>query len=357
VAVGLLCEYTSPTVGTVAAMMKILSPVDNLEEIDPLIKAGANEFYCGLLTVEWHNQYIAGSINRRPGGRANFTTFAELGRCVNIAHSHDIPVFLTLNEHYYIPQQYPFIWYYIDRVLAIGVDGLLVADLALLIQLHQKKINTKIMISTGGNTFNSETVRFYQELGASRIIFPRHLTIAEITGIITGTANIEYEVFILNSRCPNVDGLCTFHHGLADPSIEPLFDNACILPYDITVGTAGDGEVNPAAWQRQHIWQTVHVDDHPCGACAVYEFSQIGITSLKIVGRGNSTARKLADITFIKSLLDFLDTKPVKQEFRKMAQHLYRNIYHRPCRVHMCYYPEVLVGEWNRPYSSPQLPA
>jgi len=333
--------------------MKLLSPVDKVDEVEKLITAGANELFCGLLTSDWHDKYIAGAINRRPGGGANFTTFDDLERCVNIAHSHAIPVFLTLNEHYYTPKQYPFILDYVDRVVSIGVDALMVADLALLLTLKKMNINTRIIISTGGNSFNSETVRFYQDLGAFRIILPRHLTLKEIKDISSSVSGIELETFILNSRCPNVDGLCTFQHGLADQSIKPLYENACLLPYDITAALHDDVEERQVSWKRQHIWQMVHVDDYPCGACALYELSQMNITSVKIVGRGNPTARKLTDIVFIRSLLDFLqDKKPTRRRFRQVAQKLYTETYSRPCRVYMCYYPEVLVEEWNKQYSS-----
>jgi putative protease len=336
--------------------MKLLSPVDKVDEVEKLIQSGADELYCGLLTSDWHYKYIAGSINRRPGGGANFTTFDELQTCVSLAHSQAIPVFLTLNEHYYTPQQYPFILDYVDRVVNIGVDALMVADLALLLTLKQMNINTRIIISTGGNTFNSETARFYQDLGASRIILPRHLTLEEVNNISNNVSDIELETFILNSRCPNVDGFCTFQHGLADQSIKPLYENACMLPYDISVVIHDDVEEGQISWKRQHIWQTVHVDDYPCGACALYELNKMNITSVKIVGRGNSTARKIADIVFIRSLLDFLENdKPTKEQFRRMAQKLYRETYNRPCRVYMCYYPEVLVEKWNRQYSSQRL--
>jgi len=46
--------------------MKILSPVDKVDEVKRIIKAGADELYCGVLTSDWHNKYIAGAINRRP---------------------------------------------------------------------------------------------------------------------------------------------------------------------------------------------------------------------------------------------------------------------------------------------------
>jgi len=335
--------------------MKVLSPVDKVEEVEKLIEAGADELFCGLLTADWHNKYIAGAINRRPGGGANFTTFDELQSCLDIAHSHGIPVFLTLNEHYYTPEQYPFVLDYVAKVTSMGVDALMVADLALLLTLRGMNINTRIIISTGGNTFNSETAKLYQELGASRIILPRHLTLEEIGGITGKVSGIEFETFILNSRCPNVDGLCTFQHGLANESIKPLYENACLLPYDISVAVDGDADEEKLSWKRQHIWQLVHVDDYPCGACALYELSQMNITSVKIVGRGNPTARKLADLAFIRSLLDFLEAKqPTKEQFRQMARRLYSETYKRPCRIYMCYYPEVLVEEWNKQYSSPK---
>lgn len=338
--------------------MKLLSPVDKVEEVEKLIEAGANELYCGLLTSDWHNKYIAGSINRRPGGGANFTTFDDLQSCVNIAHSQAIPVFLTLNEHYYTPKQYPFILDYVDKVIRIGVDALMVADLALLLTLRQMNVKTRIIISTGGTAFNSETVKFYHDLGASRIILPRHLTLEEINDIINNVTDIELETFILNSRCPNVDGFCTFQHGLADKSIKLLYENACMLPYDISVAIHNDVEEGHISWKRQHIWQTVHVDDYPCGACALYELNRMNITSVKIVGRGNPTARKITDVIFIRSLLNFLeDMKPTKEDFRQVAQKLYGDTYSRPCRVYMCYYPEVSVDKWNRQYSSQKLKA
>jgi len=336
--------------------MKLLSPVDKIEEVEQLIQTGANELFCGLLTSDWHNKYIAGAINRRPGGGANFTTSDELKSCLKLAHYMNVPVFLTLNEHYYIPEQYPSIMDYVDRVVSLGVDALMVADLALLLTLKQMNINTKIIISTGGNAFNSETVKFYQDLGASRIILPRHLTLGEINDLRNNVSDIELEAFILNSRCPNIDGFCTFQHGLADQSIKPLYENACMLPYDISVTIQDDIEERQISWKRQHIWQTVHVDDYPCGACALYELDKMNITSVKIVGRGNPTARKIADITFIRTLLDFLENeKPTQKQFHRKAQKLYQETYNRPCRVYMCYYPEMLVEKWNRPYSSQRL--
>ena len=133
--------------------MKLLAPVDKVEEVAAVIRAGADELYCGLLTADWHERYIAGSISRRPGGGANFTTFDDLAACVDAAHSSNTPVFLAVNEHYYTREQHPFIRDYIEKVVALGVDGLMVADLALLLTLREMKTGVKVIISTGGTAF------------------------------------------------------------------------------------------------------------------------------------------------------------------------------------------------------------
>jgi hypothetical protein len=92
------------------------------------------------------------------------------------------------------------------------------------------------------------------------------------------------------------------------------------------------------------VWERVHVDNHPCCACAIYDFKKMGIKSLEIVGRGNPTERKVKDIAFLKSLVTALDSNISKQEFRNIAMGLYSETYNRPCREHMCYFPSVMKG-------------
>jgi hypothetical protein len=88
----------------------------------------------------------------------------------------------------------------------------------------------------------------------------------------------------------------------------------------------------------------VHVDDHPCGACALWDFRQYGITSVKTVGRGNTTARKVANLKYLYGLRKYLETdNPGRADFRKRCRETYQASYGRPCRMVLCYYPEVLA--------------
>ncbi len=326
------------------ARVKILSPLDKVNEVAPLIVAGADEFYCGLLTEDWHNRYIAGAINRRPGGAANFTRLDDLAEAVAAARAHGAPVILTLNEHYYTEEQYPDLLLLVRRAAEMGIEALMVADLALMLTLADLKEKPLIYVSTGGAPFNAETVRLYRDIGAARITFPRHLTLHEMRLVRDQVPEIEVETFIMNSRCPYIDGYCTFQHGLGGTEFPALHQNACMLEYDIGVECEPGVSQVELGWQRQHLWETVHVDDFPCGACAIYDLDEMNVTSGKIVGRGNSTLRKLADVRFMRALLDYLETdKPGRAEFYSRTQQLYTETYQRDCRTHLCYFPEVMA--------------
>lgn len=316
--------------------MKILSPVDRTEEIDQLAEAGADELYCGVTVEDWPYRTI--SVNRRHDKAASFGGFRQLAEAVTRAHGRGMPLFLTLNEHYCTAADFPIILTYAKKARDLGIDGLIVSDLSLILALRGEGI--ELHVSTGGTTFNKESARFYQKLGVKRIVLPRHLTLDEMRGIAVAVPDLKTEAFILNSKCPYIDGFCTFHHGLdavADPDEKKNYRNACMLPYTIS----SDSDRGNIAWEKQHIWAIAHMDENPCGICALIDFERIGIASVKIVGRGNPTARKVKDIEFLRAAQDLSRRFPLKATFIEHARKLYRRTYGWPCRIYMCYYPHV----------------
>ncbi len=329
--------------------MKIFSPLDNVEEVEPLIEAGAEEFYCGVLEETWYDPYPVISINRRPAGKGHFRNFNALEKAADISHRNNVPVFFAVNEHYYTKKQLPLVKDYIQQAIDAGVDAFIISDYGLLTILPKINAGLKIHISTGGTVFNWRTAKFYQELGACRITLPRHLTLKEVQDIVKRIPQLESSVFVFNSRCINIDGFCTFQHGLSGKQTPLFYKNACMLPYDISLiplnqkEKMGDMTNHSQMLASQRIWENVHLDDYPCAACALYELNQMNITSLKIVGRGNTTERKIEDVTFFRTLLNHLyNDHPKKSDFRSYARKLYQKTYSRPCRSFMCHYPSVM---------------
>ncbi len=344
--------------------LRILSPLSNVDEVEPLIEAGAGEFYCGILPEQWRRNYsVAASINRRQennraqGTSPHMDSFDDLARCVQLARPHNVKVTLALNEHYYSNRQYPALTAYIEQCLKAGADTFIVGDIGMILTLQDIDPGVHIHISTAGTAFNSETVHFYRDLGAERVILPRHLTLDEIQAIIDKVNGIELEAFILNSRCANIDGFCTFQHGLAEFITEPErkrdYENACMMLYKITADVKGDysqaekeAMLQKISMERQHFWSAVHIDDRPCGACALYELENMGLAGVKIVGRGNTFDKKIKDVRFLKGLLDFLrNENPTKKAFREQARTQYKELYDCVCLIFKCYYPSVLLEQ------------
>ena len=329
--------------------MKILSPLDSAAEVDLLIDAGAGEFYCGLLDERWHERYPVISLNRRPAGKGHFRTFPDLKEAVSRAHDRSVPVYFTLNEHYYTAEQYELLWQYIDGALEAGIDAFIVTDFGLIASLQERNYQVPLHCSTGTTVFNRRSLSFFKELGVVNITLPRHLSVDELRSLSAHAHGLDLTVFILNSRCVNIDGFCTFQHGLSGREIPPMYRNACMLPFQVSgfsIQTSGKMRILPAdspQVQRQKLWERVHVDDHPCGACALFDLYAMGIGSVKIVGRGNPLDRKLKDVRFISSLLEQVRSGNVERDcYLQHARTLYGSVYERSCRPFMCYYPELL---------------
>jgi len=329
--------------------MKILSPLDSVDEVDALVDAGAAEFYCGLLDKRWHESYPVISINRRPAGKGHFRSFVDLGEAVKRAHDRGASVYFTLNEHYYTDEQYSLLWHYIDGALAVGIDAFIVTDFGLIASLQERNYQVPLHCSTGTTVFNRRSLNFFKELGMVNITLPRHLAVEEVRTLSKHADGIDLTVFILNSRCVNIDGFCTFQHGLAGREILPMYRNACMLPFQVSgirLKEGAQAQALPAdspQVQRQKLWERVHVDDHPCGVCALFDFYEMGIGSVKIVGRGNPIERKQKDVQFVSSLLKQVQQGGSERDrYLQHARDLYGSVYGRQCRRFMCYYPELL---------------
>ncbi len=316
--------------------MKIVSPVDNHKEVEAIIKTGAGELYAGVISKNWKGKYsYLTAANRREWPKANFKNFSELKKAIDIAHSYDVPVFLTMNAISYSKNQYPMLLTEINKAIEIGIDALIVGDPGLLLTLKEKKIDkqTDIHISTVGTTFNSETVKFYKELGAKRIILPRHLKMDEIENL-TKNKNMEFEVFIINCLCPNEDGFCTFQHALNVPEFSKFYlgkengNHACRLNYDVSISPKNKDAIKHYLTWKNKLTKGIC---HFCGACAIYDFKKLNICSIKIVGRIHPTERKLRDSQFIKHIVDLTKENLSKEEFIAKCRDEYKRTYGFSC--------------------------
>ncbi len=359
--------------------MKILSPLNKVSEAEILSKAGADEFYCGILPRQWLAKYTnMASANRREWRSSNLQSFDELREVIEIAHKYGRKVYLTLNA-FYSEKQYPLILKQAEEAIKYGVDAFIIADIGLILKLKELGWRKEIHISTGGVVFNLESIDFYKNLGASRITIPRHTTAEEIV-FLAKNSPLPIDIFILNRGCKNIDGFCTFQHGVNEVKKVGTIWNlgkrlsldqrllifmkrlpedlamliarsnffgsvgACFLSYEIIPhhknGRNPEEEKNAVTTLKKSFNLMSGLDT--CGACDLLDFYRAGVHSVKIVGRSNFTAKKERDVIFIRTVIDKIKDNPDidKNEYIEFAKNTYKKIYKINCKE-ICYYGKI----------------
>ncbi len=329
--------------------MKIACPISSPEEVEMLAENGAEEFYCGLITQEWISRYnIALWLNRRTPRGANLLSAEALADLVEKAHGYRIPVFLTANAHYYTHEQHALVLDLGRRAADMGVDALIVGDPALILALKDAGNAIPLHISALGTCFNSEAVRFYKDLGASRVILPRELSLDGMDSIVAQVRDvIECEAFILNDGCVYTEGFCLTTH-----SVGQAF---CYRDWTYTFHSKKGGikvlmENERLAEHYKHyrewIWyvngcgcSVSHrgIQNGPCGLCAIKRLYDMGVASLKIVGREAPPLRKLFSLRLVKAVVEKVRAGASTQE----AVAFSRTLRDTPALCdsgYMCYY-------------------
>ncbi len=98
---------------------------------------------------------------------------------------------------------------YAKTLYAIGVDAVIVADLGALRAIKQAEPRLEVHISTQANCCNYSAAMAYYELGASRIVVAREMTIDEIAEMHAKIPDeLEIEAFVHGAMCMAYSGRC-----------------------------------------------------------------------------------------------------------------------------------------------------
>ncbi|MFX0023227.1 MAG: peptidase U32 family protein [Candidatus Hermodarchaeota archaeon] len=131
----------------------------------------------------------------------------ELGKIVDFCHANNLKAYLTTNILIY-DNELNFLREIIEKSKDEGVDALIVHDMAA-IQIA-KEVNIPFHISTQCNVSNSISAKFYEDLGAERIILARELSLEKIKEIKRNLIMTEVETFIHGAMCTSISGRCYF---------------------------------------------------------------------------------------------------------------------------------------------------
>lgn len=174
-------------------MKELLSPAGNIECLKAAINNGADACYLG--GKSFGARAFAGNFNNE-----------ELKEAVEYAHLYGVKIYITVNTIIYNNEVEDFIEY-IKYLYQIGVDALIMQDIGMISLVRQTFPNFEIHASTQLHNHNNEGIKALKDLGVTRIVLDREMTLEQIENI---NVDIEKEVFIHGALCNSYSGCCLF---------------------------------------------------------------------------------------------------------------------------------------------------
>ena len=193
--------------------VELLAPAKNLKAIKAASKY-ADSVYFG---IEKFNMRM----------RSENIALEDLANVVDFCHEKDLKAYLATNILIY-DNELTYLRKILERAKNVNMDAVIVHDLAAL--EIAKQIGIKFHISTQCNVSNSISAKFYEKLGAERIILARELSLEKIKEIKRNLTTTEIETFIHGAMCTSVSGRCYFSQDICGTEEKSANRGSCIQP-------------------------------------------------------------------------------------------------------------------------------
>ena len=259
--------------------VELLSPAGDFETALAAFDAGADAIYCGL------RDFSARAF------ASNFS-FEELKRVIACARARGRKVYVTFNTVLDEDAMDAAVET-LSRLEAAGPDALIVQDLgvARICRMHFPSL--AIHASTQLVAHNLEGVLAMKEIGFTRVVLARELSLAEIASIAKRCGGMELECFVHGALCYSISGLCLFSAMEKDRSgNRGKCAYCCRLPYADGDAKAPGAAVHPFSMKDLRLGEDAR------------RLADAGVASLKIEGRMKSRIYVASVTRYYRQLLD-----------------------------------------------------
>ena len=236
--------------------IELLAPAKDYASAVDAIDCGADAVYIGA--SRFGARYAAGN------------TIEDIARVVEYAHRFGAKVYATCNTLLF-DEELKDARSQAESLIRAGVDALIIQDMAyarmgLPIELHA---------STQTNCVDTERVRFFEQVGFSRAILERSMSLEQIRQVRRSTT-IELEAFIHGAICVCQSGRCFLSRSTSTRSgNRGECSQPCRLSYDLT-----DGE-GTTYIKSKHLLSVRDLDL----SARIGDMLDAGVSSFKIEGR------------------------------------------------------------------------
>lgn len=254
--------------------VELLAPAKDKQTAFAAIDCGADAIYIGAPAF---------------GARQNASnSLDDIKEVVNYAHKFWVKVHITINTILTDPELDEAVEL-IKKLNNIGVDAIIIQDMGLLERLMQEHLDLPLHMSTQCDNYLPQKVKFFNEVGVSRVILARELSIEQIKKIHEENPNLELESFIHGALCVSMSGQCYLSQYIGGRSANRgECAQPCRKQYDVI-----DDKGNVIA---KNIYPLCLKDFN--GSKYIQKLIEAGICSFKIEGR-------LKDSGYVKNIVAY----------------------------------------------------
>ena len=277
---------------------ELLAPAGDMERLVMTLHYGADAVY--LAGTEFGMRAAAGNFDEE-----------AMRLAVDLCHKKGVSVHVTCNT---LPREHEIsrLPAYLELLEDIGVDALIVADLGVIALAKKYAPSTELHISTQLGVVNSETCKMIFDMGASRAVLARELSMSEIRQIrFNSPKELALEAFVHGAMCVS-------------------FSGRCLLSNYLTGRDANRGEcAQPCRWKyhlveekRPNEYFEISEDNgtfimNSNDLCMIEHLPELidaGVTSFKIEGRMKSAYYAAAVTNAYRHALDAaIENKPLSK--------------------------------------------
>ncbi|OPA80424.1 protease [Paenibacillus selenitireducens] len=259
---------------------ELLAPAGNLEKLKFAIHYGADAVYIG---------------GQKYGLRSNADNFSfeEMREGVEFAKKYGAKVFVATNIYAH-NEDIEGIEEYLRNLYDAGISAIIAADPAIIETAQRVVPGLEVHVSTQQSIMNWQTVKYWKEEGAPRVVLARETSLEEIYEM-KQHVDIEIEAFIHGAMCSSYSGRCVLSNHFTDrDSNRGGCCQSCRWKYDLFEdGRADLDEL---------------ISEKEAGQDSVLEQFKVGITQLPLFQKeDNPFSMGSKDLCMIEHLPDLIE--------------------------------------------------
>ncbi len=173
--------------------IELLAPAGSYEAFLAAVENGANAVYLG--GKQLNARQSAGNFDEQ-----------ELEKAIDYAHLRGVAVYLTMNT-LVLDSELEQAIEFAKVAYSLGIDAIIVQDLGFAAAIREQLPEVHLHASTQMTTYSLEGVKELEQLGFSRVVLARELSLSEIEYICKNT-KLEIEAFVHGALCISYSGQC-----------------------------------------------------------------------------------------------------------------------------------------------------